>query len=275
VLPVGNGPPPAAGPPVTDVLPVLRVSGEREERVHDTLVAEVPFTLLLNGEELVTILCTPSQLVELAIGYLHSEGFIGGWGDVVGLAVDERAPSADVRSSTRVNARELYEKRKRLITPGCIDASGMQTPGAGAPFSDLRRAEVGVRPADVRAALREVNGLAALYRETGGVHNAALCAGPRVLFFSEDIGRHNALDKVVGHSLLEGIPLEDKTVITSGRVSSPVVTKMARAGIPVLVSRSAPTSEAARLAEAFGVTLVGFARGSRFNVYSNTWRIAR
>jgi tRNA-specific 2-thiouridylase len=257
----------------TDTLPVLRYHAEREETFQDILIAETPFTVHLNGEELVTILCTPEHLVELAVGYLYSEGFIGKKEDIAGLSFDEARPSAAVNTNLRVDARELYEKRKRLITPGCIDAAGTQAPGPGDPPRELKAAGFSVRAQDIREALREVSRRAELYRETGGVHNAALCAGPAVLFFSEDIGRHNALDKVVGHSLLAGIPLEDKTVITSGRISSPVVMKMARAGVPVLVSRSAPTSEAARLAEAFGLTLIGFARGNRFNVYSNGWRI--
>jgi tRNA-specific 2-thiouridylase len=259
----------------TDTLPVLRFRAERGEHFRDTLVAETPFTLRLNGEELVTILCTPEHLVELAAGYLYSEGFIGKKEDIVGLSFDDTEPSAHVRTSVVVNARELYEKRKRLITPGCIDAAGIQAPGPDARPPGIKKARLSIRAADIREALREATRLAELYRETGGVHNAALCAGSAVLFFSEDIGRHNALDKVVGHSLLAGIPLDDKTVITSGRISSPVVMKMARAGVPVLVSRSAPTSEAARLAEAFGLTLIGFARGNRFNVYSNAWRMER
>jgi FdhD protein len=275
----------APGLSKTDSLPVLRFRKEREETAQDTLVTEAPLTVYLNGEELVTILCTPEFLVELTVGYLYSEGFIGKKEDIVSLTFDERRPSVAVGTSLRVDVRELYEKRKRLITPGCIDAAGLEALGPG----DLRRdpgaagteplkfrsLEPSIRAADIQAVLREVNGLAKLYRETGGVHNAALCGGREVLFFSEDIGRHNALDKVIGHSLLEGITLGDKTVITSGRISSPVVMKMARALIPVLVSRSAPTSEAARLAEAFGLTLIGFARGNRFNVYSNGWRIER
>lgn len=270
--------PRAPGLAKTDTLTVLRFHADREESVRDTLITETPFTVHLNGEELVTILCTPEHLVELAVGYLHSEGFIGKKEDIVGLSFDERGPSAAVRTSLRVDVRELYEKRKRLITPGCIDAAGIHAPGPVNPENPPRWIITeghSVRAADIREALRAVNRLAELYRETGGVHNAALCAGPVVLFFSEDIGRHNALDKVVGHSLLAGLPLGDKTVITSGRISSPVVMKMARAGVPVLVSRSAPTSEAARLAEALGITLIGFARGNRFNVYSNGWRMER
>jgi FdhD protein len=254
---------------------VLRFHADRVESFQDTLVAEIPFTVQLNGEELVTILCTPEHLLELAVGYLYSEGFIGNKEDILDLGLDRAGPSALVTTRLSVNARDLYEKRKRLITPGCIDAAGIQAPGPDARPLGAEQASLTVRAADIRKALREVNGFAELYRRTGGVHNAALCAGPAVLFFSEDIGRHNALDKVVGRSLLAGIPLDDKTVITSGRISSPVVMKMTRAGAPVLVSRSAPTSEAVRLAEAFGLTLIGFARGSRFNVYSNGWRVER
>ena len=121
--------------------------------------------------------------------------------------------------------------------------------------------------------VRDVQKCSTLYATTGGVHNAALCNKDEVLFFNEDIGRHNAVDKVIGRCINKNIPIDDKIVVTSGRISSAVLQKIVRASIPILISRSAPTSEAIRLSKVFGVTLIGFARGKRFNVYSNSHRI--
>jgi FdhD protein len=105
------------------------------------------------------------------------------------------------------------------------------------------------------------------------VHSAALCENGKILVFSEDIGRHNAMDKVFGECLMKGIPTEDRLVVTSGRISSEILLKVARRQVPILISKSAPTSLGVKLAERLGITLVGFVRGKRANVYANNWRV--
>ena len=112
-----------------------------------------------------------------------------------------------------------------------------------------------------------------LYKATGGVHGAALVDQQRVLFFCEDIGRHNAVDKIIGECLIGNISLEGKALITTGRLSSEILLKSARLSLPLLVSRSAPTSLAVELAEQLNITVVGFARGTRMVVYTHSWRI--
>ena len=111
------------------------------------------------------------------------------------------------------------------------------------------------------------------YRKTGGTHSAALSDGGKILIFAEDIGRHNAFDRVIGMALAGGIPFEDKVLLTSGRISSEIVAKCIRAGLPVIISRSAPTDYAVKVAENFGIAVVGFARGERYNIYSRAERI--
>ena len=115
---------------------------------------------------------------------------------------------------------------------------------------------------------------ALLFKSTGGVHSAAIAERDQILFYSEDIGRHNAVDKIVGECILKDISLEDKILLTSGRISSEIVIKGAKLGLPLIVSRSAPTSLAVELARETGITLVGFARGKRLNIYSHSVRIA-
>ena len=286
----------------TDRLTVIKFNGGKRESFQDVLIAEVPLTIFLDAEELVTILCTPELLRELAVGFLYSEGFIHEKEDIRGIDVDLGEYTVRVETRRGVVSGEVTPgrtpvapggpspegraallKRKLLITPGCVNAAvsvGRDGPagdaGEGsAPDGGLKMVEsdLALCAEEIVRTVRETHRRSRLYQETGGVHNAALCKGGRVMFFSEDIGRHNALDKVIGLALLAGLPREDTLVVTSGRISSAVVAKMVRAKVPVLVSRSAPTSEAARLAEAFGITLIGFARGARFNVYSNSRRI--
>jgi FdhD protein len=112
-----------------------------------------------------------------------------------------------------------------------------------------------------------------VFKATGGVHSAALCEAKSILVFSEDIGRHNAIDKIFGECILKDIPTEGCLIITSGRVSSEILLKVARRNIPLLISKSAPTNLGVRLADDLGITLVGFARGRRMNIYTNGWRI--
>jgi FdhD protein len=112
-----------------------------------------------------------------------------------------------------------------------------------------------------------------IYRTTGGVHSAVLCDTGNIIVFSEDIGRHNAVDKIFGECILNGITTDDRIIITSGRVSSEIVLKIARRNVPIIVSKSAPTDLGVRLADNLGVTLVGFVRGRRMNVYTHAGRI--
>jgi FdhD protein len=113
-----------------------------------------------------------------------------------------------------------------------------------------------------------------IFRTTGGVHSAALCDTKSILVFSEDIGRHNAIDKIFGECILKDIPTDDRIIVTSGRVSSEILLKAVKRNIPLLISKSAPTDLGVKLANDLGVTLIGFVRGKRMNVYSNDWRVA-
>jgi FdhD protein len=114
-----------------------------------------------------------------------------------------------------------------------------------------------------------------VFRTTGGVHSAALCDTKSILLFSEDIGRHNAIDRIFGECLLRNIPTDDRIIITSGRISSEILLKVARRNITIIISKSAPTDLGVRLADDLGITLLGFVRGKRMNAYSNDWRIVR
>ncbi len=112
-----------------------------------------------------------------------------------------------------------------------------------------------------------------VYRATGGVHSAALCDTKSILVFSEDIGRHNAIDKIFGECILKDIPTGGRIIITSGRISSEILLKVAKRNIPIIISKSAPTDLGVKLANDLGVTLLGFVRGKRINAYTNNWRI--
>jgi FdhD protein len=161
---------------------------------------------------------------------------------------------------------------KRLITSGC---------GRGASFYSLADAQVGMRiesrfqmlARDVLALVGQFQHGSELHRVTHGVHSAALCDGQKIVMFADDIGRHNAIDKVIGRCILADLPAENHGLIFSGRISSEMLLKAARRGFPVVISVASPTNVAVRMATDIGMTVVGMVRGKRMNIYSGAWRI--
>ena len=246
---------------------ILKISGSNVEGVVDEVASELPVRLILNNEQLVTLLCTPSELEELAIGFLLSEGLLRERSAIRKLEFTESDAAVRIElTDLPADWEKLFEKR--TISSGC---------GKGITFTsyrmdtDSRIAVTGqiVSLKDIRNLLNEFRNISKLYLATGGVHSAALSDGKDLLFFSEDIGRHNAVDKLIGKAFLQSVPVENKVLLTSGRVTSEIVTKAGRNRFPVLISRAAPSCMAISYAEDMGITLVGFARGDRMNIY--TW----
>jgi len=130
-----------------------------------------------------------------------------------------------------------------------------------------------ISTSEILALVRESRHRSSIYRMTGGVHSAALCDRKHILVFADDIGRHNAIDKIFGQCLLENIPIGENIILTSGRISSEILLKVAKRKIPMIISKSAPTDLGVRLAEDLGITLIGFARGRRMNVYAHDRRM--
>jgi FdhD protein len=241
------------------------------EDMDDTVIREVPLTIYLNGDEFVTLLYTPEMADMLAVGFLRSEGLIQHFSDITSLRFEPENNVVFVEIRGGALAEKLYGKR--TITSGC---------GKGTVFYSVLDAlrshpvssEMTVSPQEIEGAMRRLQDASVLFKLTGGIHSAALCEKGQVVFTCEDIGRHNAVDKIIGLCLKDEISLTDKYVVTSGRISSEILVKTAKLGIAVLISRSAPTSLSIELAESLGITLVGFARGRGFNVYTHSSRIS-
>ncbi len=246
---------------------ILKIAGDSSEEVVDLVAAELPVTLVVNSERLVTLLCTPNELKELAIGFLLSEGILRDRTSLKKLEIDEQEPAVRI-DLDGLPADYSQQFEKRTISSGC---------GKGITFTNYSLyADKRIEPSgrlmslgDIRELLKIFRNISSLYLETGGVHSAALSDGKKILFFSEDIGRHNAVDKLIGKAFLESISVENKILITSGRVTSEIVTKAGRNRFPILISRAAPSCMAISYAEDMGITLIGFARGDRMNIY--TW----
>lgn len=250
---------------------VLQVGPRGGGPARGHVAREFPLTIILNGEQLVTVLCSPSELEALAVGFLFSEGIIKGKGDVASLIVDDERGIVRVgTASDKTMEGRLFQKR--VLTTGC--GRGM----AFYSYADLDRkkkvlSSLKVTARQVLDLSRRFQGHSELYRTTHGVHSAALCSAKEILVFAEDIGRHNAVDKVLGRCLLEERNLSELILVSSGRISSEIVFKAAGGGIPVVVSKSAPTDLGVEAARELGITLIGFVRGGSLNVYSGSERL--
>jgi len=236
------------------------------------VVLEIPITVYVNDTELATLICSPGGHKELAVGFLLSEGLLQDLTDIKDITFNEQDGLLWVETTEPVPQMENFLRRQIASCCG---------KGRAALYyiNDARKLKP-VQSSCVFAAghLLRLIGLleegSATFRKTGGVHSAALGDSQGMLVMHEDIGRHNAVDKVMGHAFLNRLNLADKCLLLSGRISSEILIKAAHNGIPVVVSRSAPTFLAVELADEFNITLVGFARGERLTVYSHMERVS-
>ncbi|SFI06704.1 FdhD protein [Tindallia magadiensis] len=250
---------------------IIRVRDNIGEEIDDQVAKEKPFTLYINNEEFVTLLCSGENLEYLMIGFLYSEGFIKTMEDIKSIRIEDTLGYGYIDISEQVFSK-MKIHGKRTLTSGC---------GKGTVFYDVLdsltakpvKDQFHVEANHVLDLSNRFNKNSVLFKETGGVHACALCDEKKILLFHEDIGRHNALDKIIGHAMKDNISLQGKWLLTSGRISSEMLIKTAKQGIAMIVSRSAPTDLSVELAERMNITLVGFARGNRMNVYANSDRV--
>ena len=253
------------------VLNILRITEEGRYEVEDVIVSEFPLTIIFNDQELVTLLCSPKDLNYLAVGFLSSEGLIKHKGEISKIIV------ADDGSVVRVETEGVLEEVVERPFKRYISSSG----GRGVtpyPANDVAgkgrvESEMMITASAVFTLTEEFQQRSQIYRVTHGIHSAALCDAKDILLFTEDIGRHNAIDKLFGRCILEDIPIDDRLVISSGRISSEILLKIARRDIPIVISKAAPTDRAVDLAAHLGITLIGFVRGRSMNVYTGGWRV--
>ncbi|WP_422485565.1 formate dehydrogenase accessory sulfurtransferase FdhD [Gudongella sp. DL1XJH-153] len=247
---------------------IIKIKGSRRDTLMDQVIREYPFTIYLNDQEIITLLCTPEDLEELATGFLISEGFLDDFSEVENWSLDSEKGIINMHGNIKEKPLREKLRGKRTITSGC---------GKGTSFFNVLDSSKSKRikkimeisPQNVVQLMIEFNSRSSLFDDTGGVHSCALCNREEILVHRDDIGRHNALDKILGWGHINGQEFGQTMVLTTGRISSEMMIKIARRGIPVVISRSAPTSLAVDLARELGITLVGFARGDKMNIYTN------
>ncbi len=226
--------------------------------------AEYSFTLSVNGNPFVSIVCSGSDLEQLALGHLAAEGVIRSADEVRSIEIDEGAFSINVSTA---ESDELLDRlfRIRSIASGCGQSAAGPADAVRRPHGKVPR----VGAAVVIASMREFLRSSEIHTLTHGVHSAALYSvdGTRLCFFDE-IGRHNAIDKILGCALKEGIPLERSMILSTGRLASEIVLKAIAVSAPVLISRAAPTTRSIELARRAGMLMIGGVRPSGFYIFS-------
>lgn len=236
------------------------------EVISGEAIVETPVSLTVNGDLWLTWMCTPVDVEALAVGFLFNEGLIATADEVASIRVCPTGDNVDIWLTHSVEKPPGWRR-----TSGC---AGGQTGVTESDSSLVGNLNGDVLPA---AMIGKLIGLVFdaqdLYRHSGGVHTSALSDGERLCLVAEDIGRHNTLDKIAGRCLLEGVALKRRVLLTTGRVSSEMLQKAARMKAPIVISRTAPSSLSIRMAEAWGITLIGYARRNRFNVYTHPERI--
>lgn len=252
---------------------ILKFGDTEMEEVEDDIANEFPLTIYVNGEEFATMVCTPTDMEELVTGFLASEGLIRFLDEVKSLSLDKNRGFAYVELKNSPNLdKEAHSKR--FIGSCC---------GKSRQFyfqSDVKTAKTITKKTEISVdqcinLMKEMQENSSAFHLTGGFHNAALCDREKLIISRTDIGRHNALDKVYGYCIHNKIPLSDKVIAFSGRISSEVLLKVSKIGAGIILSKSAPTTLALDLAEDLGITTVGFIRGNRLNVYTHPERIIR
>lgn len=250
---------------------IVRLTSEKREKLKDEIVREIPLTILVNDKKLATLQCSPDKLKYLAIGFLLSEGFIRRETKIKHIGLNKKGwyIRIDLEKDFPSDKNSPF---KRVIRSGCS--------GAAAFYRDIDAQECAPLKSQVKYSHEGIFGLmeeleerSLTFKSTGGVHSCALCNQEGIEIFAEDIGRHNAVNKVFGECFMRGIPVRDKAILTSGRVNSEILIRIAKQQVPIIASGSAPTDLAIDLAEKLNLTLIGFVRRHRMNIYTHNYRI--
>lgn len=251
-----------------------RVVTGRDEvggEVSVSVVEERPLTIFLNAREIVTAMTIGDYPEYLALGFLRNQGMLADDDEVTGVDFDEELETVVVRTAKQTDHEEKLAKKTR--TSGCA---------VGTVFGDMMEGlegltlpEARLRTSELYTLAQKINRTPSLYLEAGAIHGTVLCQGDRPLVYMEDVGRHNAVDKVAGWMRDTGATAADKVLYTTGRLTSEMVIKTAHMGIPILASRSGFTAWGVEIAQEIGMTLIGRLRGHRFTCLSGDQRLIR
>ena len=249
---------------------VTKYQHHLKTREEDEVARELALTVRVNGEEFATIVCSPVNLKELVVGFLASEGVILSYQEVISLLIDEDQGFAHVELTSSFTPEEKSSKR---FIGSCCGKSREFYFQSDAKTAKTITSEATISHTQVYALMEQFHKEAETFKRSGAVHQAAIADNQGMLAAFTDIGRHNALDKLYGYLLIHKMPRKNKLILFSGRISSEVLLKVSKIGTGILLSKSAPTDLALRLADDLNITAIGFVRDKRMNVYTHEERV--
>lgn len=250
---------------------IIRYENGQLFATEDFYVTEFPLTIMVNGEEFATIICSPTNMEELVLGFLASEGAILKRDELKSIQIDDSKGFAHVELTKSLGDRFEYST-KRMIASCCGKSREFYFHNDAA-IAKTSMSKIELHPQQILRMMTQLQSASVIFKQTGGLHNAAISDGNTFFEHRQDIGRHNALDKLYGYCIQRHISVRDKVLIFSGRISSEILIKAAKIGVGVILSKSAPTTLAVQLAKDLNITSIGFIRDGNFNIYSHPERI--
>lgn len=246
---------------------LTRIKGGKKEKVLDLVAREIAFTILVNEKKCVTLHCSPEKYKYLGLGFLYTSGILQKKENIISLDINEKLGLMDIKikgvslSSEDIIDNNLWEGSRK---------QSEEQKDASLPIDTSLKISSHL----VYSLISEMQERAGFFKLTGGVHSCALVDKQgSIILFSEDISRYNTIDKILGEAFVNDLNTEDKIILTSCRITSGILKKIIIGKLPVVISRAAPTDRAIELAEKIGITLVGFVRGKRMNIYTHPERI--
>jgi FdhD protein len=244
----------------------ISLAGDQTTHIDGEIVVESLTCISVNGKEVATFMCSPVDLDKMALGFIFNEGFIDGLQDVHHLHISREESCVDIW----LHDMSFEAPERQIVTAGC---------GGGVTFDDLSEryeplaASPPVSAAQLAKLMIEMHKGAHLYQRARGIHTAVMADESGLLLQVEDVGRHNCLDKLAGGALQAGIDTRGKIILSSGRISSEMLNKARRMQVPIVCSRTSPTSLSVTLAEAWNITIVAYLRQNRMRLYTHPERI--
>ena len=251
----------------------LDLSTGKSEKTMDCVAEEVPLQILLNDYYTFVIWCSPSQFKELAVGYMLAEDILRSVDEIESLTTDEKENKVHIKLNASVDLDERMKNSRRStrIVPLIKTSTSQYQHDERLP---VVKSKLKINAQVILDAMKQINSIAQGFKETGGLHDSAIFkADGAILAFSEDVGRHNTVDKVIGMASLDHVNFGECFMIITGRVPGDMIYKAAKVGLPIVASVAAVLNSGISSAEKANIALVGFVRGSRMNVYTGFERI--
>jgi len=244
---------------------LIRFERNEKAEVSDLVAREIKITIFVNKEKLISLSCSPGNYNYLAAGFLFTSGILQNKEDISSIKIGRRFINVEIKN--------IPHSIKGITNSVSLKLSRQQTQKQVEPVAIICR-NPKINPSAIYSLISEIQEKALFFKQSGSVHSCALADfNGSILLFSEDISRYNTIDRILGEALLTNISLKDKIMLTSCRITEGIIEKIISGNIPIIISRSALTDCAVKLAHQKGITMIGFARGERMNVYTHPWRV--